>query len=62
METNKPSDRVSERERAKEFVRSILTDDFKQKADDALIEGVADRMLKVLPPRDEQSARAADQP
>jgi len=44
---------ASEKEKAKELVRNILTKDFKQKADDALIEDVAARVLKALPSRGE---------
>jgi hypothetical protein len=51
MDDNKKSDPANEKEKAKEFVRSILTKDFKQKVDDALIEDVAIRVLKALPPR-----------
>lgn len=48
---NKKSKEQSSKEKAKEFVRSILADDFKQKVDDAVVEDIADRVLKVLPAR-----------
>ncbi len=47
MERRKPIDR----DKVKEFVRNILTNDFKQEADEALIDGIAERVLKVLPLR-----------
>jgi hypothetical protein len=45
MDSNKSGDR----EKARAFVRDILTNDFKQKADDALVDSVADKMLTTFP-------------
>jgi hypothetical protein len=49
MDENKKNSPANDKEKAKAFVRSILTKDFKQKMDDALIEDVAARVLKALP-------------
>jgi len=42
------------KEKAKEFVRNILAEDFKQKADENLIDNVADRVLKAIHARDKE--------
>jgi hypothetical protein len=49
---NQKADARKDKEKAKEFVRSILANDFKQKVDDALVDGVADRVLRALPARE----------
>jgi hypothetical protein len=41
------------RERAKELVRDILISDFKQRAPKAVVDEVATKMLKALPPYSE---------
>lgn len=48
---NKESDSENKK-KAKELVRSIIIEDFKQKADDAAVEAIATKMLKALPGRD----------
>jgi hypothetical protein len=52
MDTNETPAPLTKREKAREFVRSILTNDFKQKADDALVDSVAERILKAFPVQD----------
>jgi aspartokinase-like uncharacterized kinase len=48
MDTDRNGARESERERAKRLVRSILAEDFKQNADDAVVDDVAEKILKAL--------------
>jgi len=50
----KKSDARTDKEKAKEFVRNILSNDFKQKADEKLIDNVADRVLKAIHIRDKE--------
>lgn len=46
----------TDRTRAKDLVRSILTDNFKQKPDDATVDAVAEKMLKAVPRNSSRSA------
>jgi hypothetical protein len=47
----------SERERAKKLVRSILINDFKQNADDAVVDSVVEKILRALPPLGKSATR-----
>jgi len=63
MAVDTEAPRESERERAKRLVRSILINDFKQNADDAVVDGVVEKILRALPPlgkRPRQSAGLTD--
>jgi hypothetical protein len=56
MNSNRNHGRESERERAKRLVRSILAEDFKQNADDEVVDNVAEKILKALALPNERSA------